>query len=55
MTGLLIAWLPRGSGVRYAGWWFVSLYTHSALSKFDASFCGQLIELGRQDVAAERE
>lgn len=42
MTGLLIAWLPRGSGVRYAGWWFASLYTHSALSKFDASFCGEL-------------
>lgn len=42
MTGLFLAALPRGDGLRYARWWFVAIYLHSAFSKLDLSFCDGL-------------
>lgn len=42
MTGLFLATLPGGRGLRYARWWFVALYAHSGLSKLDVSFCDEL-------------
>ncbi len=42
MTGLFLAALPRGEGLRYARWWFVAMYAHSGLSKLDVSFCDGL-------------
>jgi hypothetical protein len=42
MTGLFLAALPRGEGLRYARGWYVALYAHSGLSKLDVSFCREL-------------
>jgi hypothetical protein len=42
MTCLLLAALPRGEGLRFVRWWFVSLYLHSGLSKLDVSFRDEL-------------
>ena len=42
MTSLLLAALPTGTGLRFARWWFVSIYVHSGLSKLDRSFCDEL-------------
>ena len=43
-TGLLLTGLRRGrgTGLRYARWWMVSLYLHSGLSKLDRSFVDEL-------------
>lgn len=42
MTGLFLAAMPRGQGVRLARFWFVLLYLHSGLSKLDVSFRDEL-------------
>jgi hypothetical protein len=42
MTGLLIAALPKGEGLRYARCWFVAIYLYAGLSKLDVSFCDEL-------------
>ncbi len=42
MTLFFLASLPTGEGLRYARWWFVSIYLHSGLSKLDVSFCDEL-------------
>ncbi len=42
MTGFFLAALPGAMGLKFARWWFVALYAHSALSKLDVSFCEEL-------------
>ncbi len=42
VTGICLAALPGESGLRFARYWFVALYAHSALSKLDLSFCDEL-------------